>query len=62
MAKCANPACTGSATITTVDDPANDVGDYSSIDIGADVLPVISYYDATAGVLKVAKCGAPSCR
>ena len=62
VAKCANPACTGSATITTVDDPANDVGDYSSIDIGADVLPVISYYDATAGVLKVAKCGAPSCR
>jgi hypothetical protein len=30
VAKCANAACTGAATITTVDDPANSVGSYSS--------------------------------
>ena len=56
VAKCANAACTGAATITTVDDPVNDVGQYTSIAIGSDGLPVMSYYDATAFTLKVAKC------
>jgi hypothetical protein len=41
-AKCVNAACTGVSTITTVDDPANFVGYYTSIAIGADGLPVIS--------------------
>ena len=62
MARCANAACTGVATITTVDDPDNDVGSYTSIAIGTDGLPVISYYDYTAGALKVAKCGTRSCQ
>ncbi len=61
VAKCANPACSGSATITTVDDPANQVGQYSSIDIGADGFPVISYFDNTAIALKVAKCTNAAC-
>jgi hypothetical protein len=61
VAKCANPACTGASTITVVDDPANDVGQYTSLRIGADGLPVISYYDDTARSLKVAKCGNASC-
>jgi len=62
VAKCTNAACTGSATLTTVDDAANNVGYFTSIAIGVDGLPVISYYDDTAGALRVAKCGSPSCR
>lgn len=61
VAKCANAACTGAATITTVDDPANIVGEYTSIAIGADGRPVISYFDRTAGALKVAKCANVAC-
>jgi hypothetical protein len=62
VAKCVNAACTGASTITTVDDPANYVGQYTSIAIGTDGLPVISYYDNTAGALKVAKCGTRTCQ
>jgi predicted regulator of Ras-like GTPase activity (Roadblock/LC7/MglB family) len=61
VAKCANAACTGAATITTVDDPANAVGIYTSIAIGTDGLPVISYFDETADALKVAKCTNAAC-
>jgi predicted regulator of Ras-like GTPase activity (Roadblock/LC7/MglB family) len=62
VAKCANAACTGASAITTVDDPANSVGQHTSIAVGADGLPVISYHDATAGALKVTKCGTRSCQ
>jgi hypothetical protein len=62
VARCANAACTGVATITTVDDPANQVGEFTSIAIGNDGKPVISYYDRTATRLKVAKCGTQSCQ
>ena len=65
VAHCSNTACnpaTGTITVTTVDDGAgNDVGQWSSIAIGDDGLPVISYYDATAGDLKVARCGNVRC-
>jgi hypothetical protein len=61
VAKCANAACTGGANITTVDNPANSVGEYTSIAIGSDGLPVISYYDNSAGALKVAKCANAAC-
>ncbi len=61
VAKCANAACTGEATITTVDDPVNSVGGFSSIAIGADGFPVISYHDDTAKSLKVAKCIDAAC-
>jgi hypothetical protein len=61
VAKCANAACTGASTITTVDDPANDVGWRTSIAIGTDGFPVISYHDYTAKTLKVAHCGNASC-
>jgi hypothetical protein len=61
VAHCGDPSCSASNTITTVDDPANFVGTYTSITIGADGLPVISYKDGTAGSLKVAHCGDPSC-
>jgi hypothetical protein len=61
VAKCANAACTGVSTITTVDDPANNVGEYTSIAIGDDGPPVISYSDSTARALKVAKCANAAC-
>ncbi len=62
VAKCANAACTGTPFITTVDDPANSVGRYPDIVIGADGLPVIAYLDLTAAALKVVKCGTRSCQ
>jgi hypothetical protein len=37
------------------------VGKYTSITIGTNGLPVISYYDASNQNLKVARCGNPSC-
>ena len=62
VARCANPACTGTATITTVDNPPTSVGLFTAIAIGADGLPVVSYFDTSAGLLKVARCGSRSCR
>jgi hypothetical protein len=61
VAKCQTAACNGAVTITQVDNPANTVGQYASIAIGTDGLPVISYFDQTAGTLKVAKCGNAAC-
>ena len=63
VAHCNDLACTGSnETLTVVDDdPANTVGEYSSITIGADGLPIIAYHDLTAHVLKVAHCANVFC-
>ena len=47
--------------LTTVDDPANQVGKFTSIAIGADGLPIISYLDSTAAALRVTHCGNPAC-
>src|SRR3990172_8796027 len=48
-------------TTSTVDDPTNVVGEYTSIAIGTDGYPVISYYDDGVDSLKVAKCNDPAC-
>ena len=61
VAKCGNAACTGGSIITTVDNPANEVGASTSIVIGTDGRPIISYHDVTAGALKVARCGNAAC-
>jgi hypothetical protein len=42
-------------------DELNDVGDSSSLAIGADGTPVISHYDRTNGDLRVTKCNDPVC-
>jgi hypothetical protein len=60
VAKCVNPACTGNATITTVD-AGTTVGLWPSVAIGTDGNPVIAYHDATNADLKVAKCLNPAC-
>src|SRR3990167_8010566 len=55
-------ATTSSASlaVTEVDNSAS-VGQYSSIAIGTDGLPVISYYDSTNFTLRVTKCGNAAC-
>ncbi|UCG77662.1 MAG: pentapeptide repeat-containing protein [Nitrospirota bacterium] len=58
--KCGNISCNSDNIVTTIDQDSV-VGQYSSITIGTDGLPVISYYDATNGDLKIAKCGDPVC-
>ena len=55
-----NDSCSSGNTITTIDSTGN-VGQYTSIAIGADSYPVISYHDITNLDLKVAKCGNASC-
>ena len=59
-AHCNDAACSTPATLTTVDS-AGWVGRYTSIAIGADDLPVISYHDNTNGDLKVARCHDAAC-
>ena len=58
VAHCNNRSCTG-ATLTTVD--AGNVGSFASVAIGADGLPVFSYYDATEKDLKAAHCADRAC-
>jgi hypothetical protein len=58
---CGNVACTAGNVSTTVDDPANSVGFYTSIAIGSDGLPIISHWDQTAGGLRVTHCGDVAC-
>jgi hypothetical protein len=53
----APPATNGLSNV----DVSADAGQFSSITIGADGLPIISYYDATAGKPKVAHCGDVTC-
>src|SRR5262245_48203134 len=56
LALCPDVACT-SPTMTNTPDRTGNVGQYSAVTIGADGIPLISYYDATNGDLKVAHCG-----
>jgi predicted regulator of Ras-like GTPase activity (Roadblock/LC7/MglB family) len=59
---CGNLGCTSGNTFTTVDGfPLGGVGFGTSITIGADGLPVISYRDLDNGDLKVAHCSNFAC-
>ncbi|MDH3610835.1 MAG: hypothetical protein OEM79_03635 [Nitrosopumilus sp.] len=57
---CGNTLCSTGNTITTVDSTDN-VGQYTSMAIGADDNPVISYYYLPGGDLKVVHCGNTLC-
>jgi hypothetical protein len=61
VTRCGNPSCSAGNVSQTIDDPAESVGAYSSIALGADGLPVISHRDNTAGGLRVTKCGNATC-
>jgi hypothetical protein len=54
----ANPA---GNTTTLVDPTPNSVGRYTSLAIGADGLPIVSYHDVTATSLKVMHCNDLAC-
>ena len=60
VAACTTTDCTGTATITTVDSTGR-VGWYTSIAIGDNGLPIISYYNITNPALKVAACTTTNC-
>ena len=60
VVKCTDPSCSTSNAPVTLDS-AGDVGLYTSIAIGTDDNPIISYYDFTNSDLKVVKCTNPSC-
>jgi len=57
VARCQDVAC-ASATNTSVD-PSMSAQGYTSIELGIDEMPIISYYDDSD--LAVAHCGDPSC-
>jgi hypothetical protein len=60
VAACSTPDCSGTTTVTTID-ATGYVGEMSSIAIGTDGNPVISYHDFTNRDLKVAACTTPDC-
>jgi hypothetical protein len=57
---CGNVFCTSGDTITTADSSAN-VGANTSVTIGVDGLPLVSYWDGGNGHLKVLHCGNAVC-
>ncbi len=60
IARCSNVQC-GEGITKTVDKEGS-VGNFASITIGEDGLPLISYFDASStGALKVTHCSKPSC-
>ena len=62
FAHCNDANCAGgNETINTVDNTANDTGQYTSLALEASGFPVISYYDGTDGNLKVAHCNDANC-
>jgi len=60
VAYCTNMSCTTAPTVTAVASTGA-VGMDSSLAIGTDGLPIISFRDATAGDLDVAHCSNPQC-
>lgn len=57
---CGNSSCSTGNTIATPDSIDN-VGQYTAITIDSSNRPVVSYYDATKGILKVLHCGNAAC-
>ena len=64
VTKCSDHSCSSTPSTTTVDNSGN-AGEYSSITIGHDGLPIVAYMDRSAGAsdadLRVAKCLAADC-
>jgi hypothetical protein len=61
VARCNDAACSGGDEQLSTVDPAGNTGQYTSIAVGIDGNPVVSYYDATNGDLRFARCNDPAC-
>jgi hypothetical protein len=61
LAKCGDAACTSALVILRTLDSSGNVGMDTSVAIGTDGFPVISYCENFGGGLKLAKCGDPTC-
>jgi len=61
VAHCGNATCSSGNILNIADNTADVVGKYTSIAIGSDDMPVISYYDETNGNLKLLHCGTTAC-
>lgn len=58
--KCGNASCSSGNTLSTIDSP-NNVAGRTSIAIGNDGYPVITYNDNSTSSLMVAKCSSATC-
>jgi hypothetical protein len=61
VARCNDKACSGGNETRTPVDTSGDVGTHASLAIGLDAKPVVAYYDATNGNLKLARCNDLAC-
>jgi hypothetical protein len=58
---CGNEACASGNVATPVDTSADPLGYDTSIAVGSDGFPVVSYYDGSANDLKILRCGNAAC-
>lgn len=58
--KCADSACASPGAVRTLDSTGT-VGEFSSVALRTDGLPVIAYLDRTNAALKLIACGTPDC-
>jgi hypothetical protein len=62
VAVCSNPQCSSLAGgIPAVADNVSDVGQYTSVQIGADGFPIIAHYSASLGDLRLTDCANLTC-